>query len=240
MSRTVAKWTLIGESESFEKLMNVKAFKEVEGFPNIESWGKVLIPEVCETDNLNMAFGRVGILTDHPGLISSTVNINVDDKLYPINGIEDLFESNRLNPMLACNDIESEFNQGDWASDWRSEMQESDGDFAGSELPETPLALSPEKERSPRSSEKENASGNEKSDQISRRNSKSHSLFAQSCNLENIRELNEDVLNGIRPSSCNNPAHEDCQDGPDLINDQEVGRKTLRKTKSLDLNAHPT
>ncbi|KAI3764636.1 hypothetical protein L2E82_14647 [Cichorium intybus] len=36
LSRNVAKSTLIGESESFEKLMNIKAFKEVEGIPNVE------------------------------------------------------------------------------------------------------------------------------------------------------------------------------------------------------------
>ncbi|KAI3507928.1 hypothetical protein L1887_22925 [Cichorium endivia] len=212
-----------------------------EAFSGIaRSWGKVLIPEACETDNLNMAFGRVGILTDYPGLISSSVNISVDEKIYSINVIEDLFESNRLNPMLACNDIESEFNQGDWASDWRSETQESDGYFAGSELPGTPQGFSPEKETSPGSSEKDNALGNEKSDQSSRRNSKSRHLSAQSYNQENTRELNEGVINGIRPSSDNNPAQEECQAGPDLFNDHEMGRKTLRKTKSLDLNAHPT
>ncbi|KAI3515261.1 hypothetical protein L1887_14081 [Cichorium endivia] len=36
ISRRVARATLIGESESFEKLMNVKAFKEVEGNPSVD------------------------------------------------------------------------------------------------------------------------------------------------------------------------------------------------------------
>ncbi|KAI3503430.1 hypothetical protein L1887_31871 [Cichorium endivia] len=38
-----------------------------EAFTVIASkWGRVLIPDTCDTDNLNLAFGRVGILTDNP------------------------------------------------------------------------------------------------------------------------------------------------------------------------------
>ncbi|KAI3508827.1 hypothetical protein L1887_23845 [Cichorium endivia] len=313
ISRIVAKWTLIGESESFEKLMNIRAFKEVEGIPNIElryvgglntlmefedetemqnllvngehiwspwfkslipwnqdtqlnkriaslliygvplhawceeafttiasTWGKVLIPEVCKTENLNMAFGRVGILTDHPGLISSADRITVDDKMYVINVIEDLFESNRLNPMLACNDIESDYNRGEWAPDWRSEMADSDGDFAGSELPETPPRHSPEMEESPRTLGNEKSSGHERSDQISRRQSKSRRLSAQSCNLENIRELNDGAPNVTRLSPGNSSAQQELQNGPDLNKSLEMGRKARTEAKPLDLNTHPT
>ncbi|CAI9296332.1 unnamed protein product [Lactuca saligna] len=49
------------------------------------SWGSVVIPEECNTDSPNLAFGRVGILTSHPGIISSSIKILVDRKSYQIN-----------------------------------------------------------------------------------------------------------------------------------------------------------
>ncbi|KAI3737504.1 hypothetical protein L2E82_27508 [Cichorium intybus] len=155
--RSIAMTTMIGESESFESLMNVKAFKEVEGNSSIEiryvgglnsllefedevtmrkfleegehiwkpwfktlvpwklhqqftkriasviiygvpphawcevafstiakNWGEILVPEPCDTENLNMAFGRTTILTDHPGLISSSLTVRIDDIPYTI------------------------------------------------------------------------------------------------------------------------------------------------------------
>ncbi|KAI3519771.1 hypothetical protein L1887_08987 [Cichorium endivia] len=85
-----------------------------EAFSVIASkWGEVIIPETCDTDNLNMAYGRVGNLTDNQGLISSDITIVVDDSLYTINVLEDVFESNRLNPMLACDDVDEQFYQDD-------------------------------------------------------------------------------------------------------------------------------
>ncbi|KAI3739794.1 hypothetical protein L2E82_30206 [Cichorium intybus] len=89
-----------------------------ETFLNIaKTWGTVLILENCEIDNQNLAFGRVGILTNHPGIISSSVTIRVDGIAYQINILED-----------------------DWAKDWGTDEMNSDDDFVDSELPD----LSPE------------------------------------------------------------------------------------------------
>ncbi|XP_052623626.1 uncharacterized protein LOC128128921 [Lactuca sativa] len=176
-SRDYMQNTLVGEVESFQALMNVKAFQEVEGCPKIfmrylgglkmlleftnvkekedflingeeiwkpwfkkldpwsigcnfndriasliihrvpqhawceeafsiiaSTWGKVVIPEECITDSPNLAFGRVGIITSHPGLIDTAITIMVDGRPFVINIMEDLFESLKLSPVLATND----------------------------------------------------------------------------------------------------------------------------------------
>lgn len=69
------------------------------------SWGMVVIPEECNTDSPNLAFRKVGILTSHPGIISSSIKILVDGKSYQINVMEDIFESLKLSPVLAANDF---------------------------------------------------------------------------------------------------------------------------------------
>ncbi|KAI3508665.1 hypothetical protein L1887_23674 [Cichorium endivia] len=151
--------TLIGESESFEKLMNIKAFKEVEGNSCLElrfskriasiiiygvpmhawceeaftviarKWEEVLIPEACDTDNLNLAFGRIGILTDHLGIISTSINIVVDGEQYKFNVIEDVFESNRLNLMLASIDLQDDQDEPElFPDDLRNWTVEEEGE----------------------------------------------------------------------------------------------------------------
>nr|KAJ0222676.1 hypothetical protein LSAT_V11C200055730 [Lactuca sativa] len=77
-----------------------------EAFSIIASkWGSVVIPEECNTSSPNLAFGRVGILTSHPEIISSSIKIMVDGKPYQINIMEDIFESLKLSPVLAANDF---------------------------------------------------------------------------------------------------------------------------------------
>nr|KAJ0218832.1 hypothetical protein LSAT_V11C300154990 [Lactuca sativa] len=178
-TREFLKRALVGETENFQALMNVKAFNDVEGCPNIvmrylgglkmlvefeseaeknkmltegehiwrpwfknlyhwkpeenfieriasimisgvpqhawceeafsaiaKNWGTVVIPDECQTDCPNMAFGRVGILTSHPGLINKNITIVVDNLPYRITIMEDIFESSRLSPVLARNDFE--------------------------------------------------------------------------------------------------------------------------------------
>lgn len=65
----------------------------------------MVIPEECNTSSPNLAFGRVGILTSHPGIISSSIKILVDGKPYQINIMEDIFKSLKLSPVLAANDF---------------------------------------------------------------------------------------------------------------------------------------
>nr|KAJ0210611.1 hypothetical protein LSAT_V11C400216830 [Lactuca sativa] len=68
-------------------------------------WGTVIIPEECATDNPNMAFGRVGILTSHPQLINQSITISVDESPFSITVLEDLLESTRLSPVVASNEF---------------------------------------------------------------------------------------------------------------------------------------
>nr|KAJ0189013.1 hypothetical protein LSAT_V11C800402950 [Lactuca sativa] len=192
--------TLVGETENFQALMNVKAFPEVEGCPTIQLrylgdlkmlldfenveekndflvkgeaiwkpwfksltnwsmeckyneriasiiiqgvpqhawceeafsttaklWGSVVIPEECPTDSPNLAFGRVGILTSHPGLISSSIPVFVDGIHFEINIMEDIFESIKLSPVLASND----FHYSKW--NWWDDGGHEDGCTAQSE-----------------------------------------------------------------------------------------------------------
>lgn len=50
-----------------------------EAFSTIaNTWGSLVIPDKCSTYSLNLAFGRVGILTSYPGIISSSITITVD------------------------------------------------------------------------------------------------------------------------------------------------------------------
>nr|KAJ0193392.1 hypothetical protein LSAT_V11C800414340 [Lactuca sativa] len=69
------------------------------------TWGSVVIPEECNTISPNLAFRRVGILTSHPGIISSSIKIMVNGKPYQIHILEDIFESLKLSPVLAANDF---------------------------------------------------------------------------------------------------------------------------------------
>ncbi|KAL4585390.1 hypothetical protein LXL04_010009 [Taraxacum kok-saghyz] len=112
--------SLVGVMEDFQALMNIPNFREVQGCPDIDmrylawckeaftaiasSWGKVIIPEECASDNPNLAFGRVGILTTHPGLVSQTIVVTIDNQQYNITAIEDTIESTRLSPVVASND----------------------------------------------------------------------------------------------------------------------------------------
>ncbi|CAI9299573.1 unnamed protein product [Lactuca saligna] len=83
------------------------------------SWGTVVIPEECNTDSPNLAFGRVGILTSHPGIISSSIKIMVDGKSYQINVMEDIFESLKLSMVLAANEFYQRMSW--WDDDSKSE-----------------------------------------------------------------------------------------------------------------------
>lgn len=53
-----------------------------------------------------MAFGRVGILTAHQGLINTNITIAIDNLPYQITIVEDIFESSRLSPVMARNDFD--------------------------------------------------------------------------------------------------------------------------------------
>ncbi|KAI3740321.1 hypothetical protein L2E82_30749 [Cichorium intybus] len=282
-ARTVAMTTLVGESESFESLMNVKAFKEVEGNPSLElryvgglntilefedgeamnkflvegqhvwkpwfkslqpwdpsqkftkriasivihgvplhawceeafsviarRWGEVIIPETCETDNLNMAYGHVGILTENSGLISCAVTITVDDVLYTINVMEDIFESNRLNPMLACNDIEDPFYHDDWASKWESDSTDSEKASSADESPEFSPARS---EPLPSRSLQSEGQGIEKSD-------------GRDWSAQVLRTDTHDC--GV-----------EVDEARDLESGIGVNQNYIRRSRSLDLNSHP-
>ncbi|KAI3764635.1 hypothetical protein L2E82_14646 [Cichorium intybus] len=216
-----------------------------EAFSVIAStWGRVLIPETCETDNLNLAFGRVGILTDFPGLISTSIIITVDDIKYSINIMEDLFESNRLNPMLACNDIGSEYEHGDW-HDWRSENLESD-DFSDEyDLPETPKEKSPAKLSSPQSSEYGRSVSGERSAHHPRRNMRGRENSGSRHCGGNSREASAHVSGGsIHVPQADNYNGSDPivsqESGPTPNKSQAVGRNSRKKSNSFDLNAQPT
>ncbi|CAI9281436.1 unnamed protein product [Lactuca saligna] len=179
-SRECIHNTLVGEVECFLAFMNVKAFQDVEGCPQIQmrylgglkmllefdnkkdkedflikgvkiwkpwfkslscwqiecnfnervasikiqgvpqhawceeafsiiakNWGTIVIPDECATDSLNLALGRVGIVTSHPGINGTSPTIFVDGRPYLINIMEDIFESLKLNPVLASNDFSS-------------------------------------------------------------------------------------------------------------------------------------
>ncbi|CAI9300080.1 unnamed protein product [Lactuca saligna] len=97
------------------------------------NWGTVVIPEECATNSPNLAFGRVGIFTTHPGLISTSIKILVDGINYDINIMEDLFESLKLSPVLASNDYSPNLA---WWNDGNGDslMQSDDGEYSMSEL----------------------------------------------------------------------------------------------------------
>ncbi|CAI9276846.1 unnamed protein product [Lactuca saligna] len=84
-----------------------------------KTWGEVVIPEECNIDSPNLAFGRVGILTSHPGIISTAIKISVDGRNYTINIMEDIFESLKLSPVLAVNDFYQRMSW--WDEDSKSE-----------------------------------------------------------------------------------------------------------------------
>nr|KAJ0214368.1 hypothetical protein LSAT_V11C400167170 [Lactuca sativa] len=111
-----------------------------EAFSIIASkWGKVVIPEECNTDSPNLAFGRVGILTSHPGIVSSAITISVDGIPYKINVMEDIFESLKLILVLAANDFYQKMS-------WWDEDSTGENDSLNSEAPIQPedLLESPE------------------------------------------------------------------------------------------------
>ncbi|CAI9287916.1 unnamed protein product [Lactuca saligna] len=70
-----------------------------------KTWGIVGILDECNTDSPNLAFGRFGILTNHFGIISSSITISVDEMPYQINIMEDIFESLNLSSVLTSNDF---------------------------------------------------------------------------------------------------------------------------------------
>ncbi|KAI3780732.1 hypothetical protein L2E82_10720 [Cichorium intybus] len=300
--RETAKATLIGESESFEKLMNVKAFKEVNMFleegehvwkpwfkslslwsPQLQlnkriasiivygvpmhawceesfsviarKWGDVLIPESCDTDNLNLAFGRIGILTDHSGLISTSLSIIVDGVKYKINVLEDVFESNRLNPMLASIDVNDQFEFDKWESHWREEGFGSEDEYQEGESPES----SPENPwcqitgENIKVGETNRQEDNHYRDSESRtKRAEAHASATDSWENESYEnrevargamaehqmesELQQDELD-FGPNNLGldkNLAH-----GPDLDKKRELGQSLLTRSKSLDLNVNP-
>ncbi|KAI3779443.1 hypothetical protein L2E82_09162 [Cichorium intybus] len=100
---------------------------------------------------------------------------------------DDVFESNRLNPMLACNDIGSEYDHGDW-HDWRSENLESDDLSDEYELPETPRDQSPVKLSTPQSSEFEKSDNGIKSAHHPRENTRSRENSGSRQWVGNIRD----------------------------------------------------
>ncbi|KAI3501118.1 hypothetical protein L1887_28977 [Cichorium endivia] len=202
-------------------------------------WGEVVIPETCETDNLNMAYGRVGILTENPGLISCAITINVDDALYTINVMEDIFESNRLNPMLACNDIEDPFYHDDWASKWESETTDSEKASSADESPEfSPARSEPLPSRSMQSEGRgiEKSDGRDRSAQVSRIN-----VNDGGVEVEEARDL-ESGIGGGDPiddlgqtiGNFHGPAIHEQISGAHPAN-----QNYIRRTRSLDLNSHP-
>ncbi|CAI9270111.1 unnamed protein product [Lactuca saligna] len=78
-------------------------------------WGLVVIPEECPIDSANLTFGRVGTIASHPGLINSSISVFVDGIRFEINVMEDIFESIKLNPVLAFNDFHH--SNGNWWAD---------------------------------------------------------------------------------------------------------------------------
>nr|KAJ0211388.1 hypothetical protein LSAT_V11C400222230 [Lactuca sativa] len=93
-----------------------------------KTWGRVIIPDECSTDNTNMAFGRVGIITSQPGSISQTITIKVDNDVFNIIVMEDILESNRLNPIIASNDFITSPVWKDWGRNCDYSEEEEDED----------------------------------------------------------------------------------------------------------------
>ncbi|CAI9294500.1 unnamed protein product [Lactuca saligna] len=105
-------------------------------------WGLVVIPEECDIDSPNLAFGRVGILASHLGSISSFITIMVDGTPYMINVMEDIFESLKLSPVLGANDFYQKMT-------WWDEDSIGENDSLNSEVPIQPEHMLASPESSP-------------------------------------------------------------------------------------------
>ncbi|KAL4573748.1 hypothetical protein LXL04_020565 [Taraxacum kok-saghyz] len=96
------------------------------------SWGTVIIPESCCEDNPNMAFGRVAIITNHPGIISSSFPIAIDNIKYSVNVLEDLEESAKLSPVLAINNFYSTSPFWTGSHQWNVDSEKADDEALSS------------------------------------------------------------------------------------------------------------
>ncbi|CAI9284908.1 unnamed protein product [Lactuca saligna] len=95
-----------------------------------KSWGKVIILDECPTENINMAYGRVGILTSYLGFISESSSIVVDKVKYGIIVMEDILESNKLSPVIASNDLITSPTRNMWEQ-FYDPIKEEDEDEEG-------------------------------------------------------------------------------------------------------------
>ncbi|CAI9263272.1 unnamed protein product [Lactuca saligna] len=173
-------------------------------------WGTVIIPEECATDNPNMAFGRVGILTSHPNLINQSITISVDESPFSITVLEDLLESTRLSPAVASNEFalkEGEINSSDDEDIVCSPVQDTNSRTLSNS---STLHPREDKEKSPMNN---NCSHNS---QGSPRNPRS---------MDAAREENEEPLDhmgNFSPHSLQNPGT--------LQNNTTVGNETQSKS----------
>lgn len=214
-------------------------------------WGEVIIPESCDTDNLNLAFGRIGILTDHPGIISTSTTIIVDGESYRLNVLEDVFESNRLNPMLASIDVTDHFGVEDWDNQW------GDVDYGIEDEPQddVPPELSPENEWYPTVAEAEVVGEANRRHDNEYWEPEKRQIVAEARGGENQDGKEKDVLeSGKEVEPQHNPVQPHMESdggpnsprltqglshGPDLNEGHLLGHSVLSRSKSLDLNANP-
>lgn len=113
----------------------------------------MVILDECQTDCLNMSFGRVGILTSHQGLINMNITIVVDNHPNQITIMEDISESTTLSLVLARNEFDfhpstkwnindEDFGLiGDDVDDFGEYEVDADGYIDGIPLPAAPPEL---------------------------------------------------------------------------------------------------
>nr|KAJ0206798.1 hypothetical protein LSAT_V11C500242850 [Lactuca sativa] len=132
-------------------------------FKKITPWEVECVPQHawCEeafsiiatnTDSPNLAFGRVGILTSHPDIVSSSITILVDGIPCKINVMEYIFESLKLSPVLAANDFYQKMSWWDEDSTGENDNLNSEGPIQPEDMLES-LEVSPVKVHQPRHQE---------------------------------------------------------------------------------------
>ena len=73
------------------------------------SVGVTLIPDDCNFDKMNLAAGRVVILTSHPNMINVTMEVKVDGDKYMVHVLEDLLDSGKHLPILPGSKLSEAF-----------------------------------------------------------------------------------------------------------------------------------
>ncbi|KAI3708598.1 hypothetical protein L2E82_37880 [Cichorium intybus] len=190
---------------------------------------------------------------DHPGLISSSLTIKVDDISYTINVIEDVFESNRLNPMLACNDPCDQFLYEDWAPQWKEYGTDLEEEFQEGELPAATPAAFPASPNSPAEAQRsEDIIGDTNGRELMgrehspRRKSDKRGSYEEACcdaceSVNNSGKYHSAHQEGNKVLGCGPMGSnaENLQQLSHAENLQQLGPSILSRSKSLDLNKHP-